>query len=127
MRGAEQAEQVLGHLFPLDDRRVRVRELHGFDVDFTTDQSSRGPTLNLQRSYDLCAGLYEHVNRFPRAWRTLLGRVMLEDALHMMVLLTVAKRRTQKGETLAGASGLLTLSPDVPPPPATGGARPPRS
>lgn len=26
------------------------------------------------RSYDLCASLYEHVNRFPRAQRTLLGR-----------------------------------------------------
>lgn len=25
----------------------------------------------VQRSYDLCAGLYEHVNRFPRAQRTL--------------------------------------------------------
>jgi uncharacterized membrane protein len=61
----------------------------------------------VQRSYDLCAGLYEHVNRFPRAQRTLLGRVILENALQMMVLLTVANRRTQKGETLAEASGRL--------------------
>ncbi len=61
----------------------------------------------MQRSYDLCAGLYEHVNRFPRAQRTLLGCVILEDALQMMVLLTVANRRTEKGETLAEASGRL--------------------
>src|SRR5439155_12315071 len=61
----------------------------------------------VQRSYDLCAGLYEHVNRFPRAQRTLLGRVILEDGLQMLVLLTVANRRTEKGETLAEASGRL--------------------
>jgi hypothetical protein len=61
----------------------------------------------VQRSYDLCAGLYEHVNRFPRAQRTLPGRVILEDALQMLVLLTVANRRTQKHETLAEASGRL--------------------
>jgi hypothetical protein len=35
----------------------------------------------VQRSYDLCAGLYEHVNRFPRSQRTLLRPVILEDAL----------------------------------------------
>jgi hypothetical protein len=27
----------------------------------------------VQRSYDLCAGLYQHVHRFPRAQRTLLA------------------------------------------------------
>jgi hypothetical protein len=27
----------------------------------------------VQRAYDLCVGLYAHVNRFPRAQRTLLG------------------------------------------------------
>jgi len=32
----------------------------------------------VQKSYDLCAGLYTYVNRFPRAQRGLLGRVMLE-------------------------------------------------
>lgn len=53
----------------------------------------------VQRSYDLCAGLYAHVNRFPRAQRTLLGRVILEDALRMMVLLVVANRRASKGAT----------------------------
>jgi hypothetical protein len=47
------------------------------------------------------------MNRFPRAQRTLLGRVIPEDALQTMVLLTVANRRTQKGETLAEASGRL--------------------
>src|SRR5438046_116316 len=61
----------------------------------------------VQRSYDLCAGLYKHVNRFPRAQRKLLGRVILEDALQMLVLLTVANRRTQKGDTLTEASGRL--------------------
>jgi hypothetical protein len=61
----------------------------------------------VERSSDLCAGLYEPVNRFPRAQRTLLGRVILEDALQMLVLRTVANRRTEKGETLAEASGRL--------------------
>jgi hypothetical protein len=61
----------------------------------------------VQKSYDLCAGLYAHVNRFPRAQRGLLGRVMLEDALEMLVSLTVANRRTDKTETLREASGRL--------------------
>ena len=47
----------------------------------------------VQKSYDLCAGLNTHVNRFPRAQRGLLGRVMIEDALRMLVSLTVANRR----------------------------------
>jgi hypothetical protein len=57
----------------------------------------------VQKSYDLCAGLYTHVNRFPRAERGLLGRVILEDALAMLVSLTVANRRTDKAETLREA------------------------
>ena len=61
----------------------------------------------VQKSYDLCAGLYAHVNRFPRAQRGLLGRVILEDALSMLVSLTVANRRTDKAETLREASGRL--------------------
>jgi hypothetical protein len=61
----------------------------------------------VQKSYDLCAGLYTHVNRFPRAQRGLLGRVILDDALQMLVLMTVANRRAEKGETLAEASGRL--------------------
>ena len=61
----------------------------------------------VQKSYDLCAGLYTHVDRFPRAQRGLLGRVHLEDALQMLTLLTVANRRAQKDETLAEASGRL--------------------
>jgi hypothetical protein len=32
-------------------------------------------------SYDLCAALYEQVNRFPRVQRTLLGRIVLHEAL----------------------------------------------
>jgi hypothetical protein len=59
----------------------------------------------LQRSYDLCAGLYEPVNRFPRAQRTLLGRVSLEDALQMLVLRTVANRRTEKRSISRRCSG----------------------
>ena len=61
----------------------------------------------VQKSYDLCAGLYTHVNRFPRAERSLLGRVILEDALAMLVSLTVANRRADKTETLREASGRL--------------------
>ena len=61
----------------------------------------------VQKSYDLCAGLYTHVNRFPRAQRGLLGRVILEDALQMLVSLTVANRRADKAETLREASGRL--------------------
>jgi hypothetical protein len=61
----------------------------------------------VQKSYDLCAGLYAHVHRFPRAERGLLGRVILEDALALLVSLTVANRRTEKAETLREASGRL--------------------
>ena len=71
--------------------------------------ASRGADLIpvVQKSYDLCAGLYTHVNRFPRAERGLLGRVILEDALAMLVSLTVANRRTERAETLREASGRL--------------------
>jgi hypothetical protein len=61
----------------------------------------------VQKSYDLCTGLYAYVNRFPRAQRGLLGRVILEDALQMLVSLTVANRRADKSETLQEASGRL--------------------
>ena len=61
----------------------------------------------VQKSYDLCAGLYTQVNRFPRAQRGLLGRVILEDALVMLVLLTVANRRADKADSLREASGRL--------------------
>jgi hypothetical protein len=61
----------------------------------------------VQRAYDLCVDLYAHVNRFPRAQRTLLGRVILDDGLQMLVLLTVANRRTEKQASLAEASGRL--------------------
>jgi len=61
----------------------------------------------VQRSYDLCASLYAHVNRFPRAERGLLGRVILDDALQMLTLLTVATRRTARVESLEEASGRL--------------------
>ncbi len=71
--------------------------------------ASRGADLIpvVQKSYDLCAGLYTHVNRFPRAQRGLLGRVILEDALQMLVSLTVANRRADKAEELREASGRL--------------------
>lgn len=61
----------------------------------------------VQKSYDLCAGLYAQVHRFPRVERGLLGRVILEDALQMLVALTVANRRSDKAETLREASGRL--------------------
>jgi hypothetical protein len=34
----------------------------------------------VQKSYDLCAGLCAHVDRFPHAQRGLLGRVMSEGS-----------------------------------------------
>lgn len=58
-------------------------------------------------TYDLCGSLYEHVNRFPRAQRTLLGRVVLDEALRMLAALTVANRLADKREALAEASGRL--------------------
>jgi len=61
----------------------------------------------VQRSYDLCVGLYGHVNRFPRAQRGLLGRVILDDALQLLTVLTLATRRTARGELLEEASGRL--------------------
>ncbi len=59
------------------------------------------------RAYDLCAELYEHVDRFPRAQRTLLGRVILDEGLRMLTALTLANRLADKREALAQASGHL--------------------
>lgn len=61
----------------------------------------------VQRAYDLCVGLYAHVNRFPRAQRTLLGRLILDEALRMLACLTIANRRAEKQASLAEASGRL--------------------
>ena len=61
----------------------------------------------VQKSYDLCADLDVHVNRFPRAQRGLLGRVILEGALQMLVSLAAANRRPDKAATLDEASGRL--------------------
>lgn len=61
----------------------------------------------VQRSYDLCAGLYEHVNRFPRAQRGLIGRVILDDALRMLSVLPAVNRRAEKSEGLSEARGRL--------------------
>jgi 23S rRNA-intervening sequence protein len=61
----------------------------------------------VQRSYDLCAGLYQHVQRFPRVERGLLGRVMVEDALRLLVGLTAANRRREKATALMEAGGHL--------------------
>jgi hypothetical protein len=44
----------------------------------------------VQRSYELCAAIYDHVNCFPRAQRGLIGRVVIDDALRMLALLTMA-------------------------------------
>lgn len=59
------------------------------------------------RAYDLCAALYAHVNRFPRAQRTLLGRLILDEALRMMAALTLANRLADKRGALEEASGHL--------------------
>lgn len=61
----------------------------------------------VQKSYDLCTGLYGYVQRFPRAQRGLLGRVMIEDGLQMLVQLTLANRRSDKIPALEEASGRL--------------------
>lgn len=61
----------------------------------------------VQRSYDLCAAIYEHVNRFPRAQRGLLGRVVIDDALRLLALLTVANRLRERSGSLVEASGRL--------------------
>ncbi len=61
----------------------------------------------VQRSYDLCASVYEHVNRFPRAQRGLFGRVVIDDARRMLALLTVATRLRERADSLAEASGRL--------------------
>ncbi|MGH7477757.1 MAG: four helix bundle protein [Longimicrobiales bacterium] len=58
-------------------------------------------------TYDLCAELYVHVNRFPRAQRTLLGRMILDEALRMLAALTVANRLADRRGSLAEASGHL--------------------
>ena len=58
-------------------------------------------------TYDLCAKLYAHVDRFPRAQRTLLGRMILDQALRMLAALTVANRLVDKRESLVEASGHL--------------------
>lgn len=55
-------------------------------------------------AYDLCATLYEHVNRFPRAQRTLLGRLILDEALRMLTALTRANRLADKRQCLAEGS-----------------------
>ncbi len=61
----------------------------------------------VQRSYDLCTAVYEHVNRFTRIQRGLLGKVIIEDALQLLVGLTVANRQADKVERLSEASGRL--------------------
>lgn len=59
------------------------------------------------RAYELCAALYEHVDRFPRAQRTLLGRVVLDDGLRMLTALARANRLADKRPALIEASGRL--------------------
>jgi hypothetical protein len=59
-------------------------------------------------SYDLCAVLYEHVDRLPRALRTLLGRVILDEGLRMLARPTVANR-------LADKRGAAASQPAAPP------------
>ncbi|MBM3668207.1 MAG: hypothetical protein FJW90_12210 [Actinobacteria bacterium] len=68
-------------------------------------EEERAPII--VRSYDLCAALYEHVDRFPRAQRTLLGRVILDEGLRMLTALSLANRLADKREALAEASGRL--------------------
>jgi len=60
----------------------------------------------VQKSYDLCTGLYTHVDRFPRAQRGLLGRVMIEDGLQMLVQ---PQWRTRLSRAIFGARDVRNL------------------
>ncbi len=60
------------------------------------------------RAYDLCAELYEHVNRFPRAQRTLLGRAILDEGLRMLAALTVANRLADKRDGTARSDATIS-------------------
>ncbi|MBM4270010.1 MAG: four helix bundle protein, partial [Deltaproteobacteria bacterium] len=60
-----------------------------------------------QRSYDLCVGLHEHVSRFPRAQRGLLGRAILDEGLRMLTLLAATNRAVDRLPGLTEASGRL--------------------
>ena len=46
-------------------------------------EPDRDPLPTMQRSCDLCVALYQHVNHFRRAQRTLLGRVVQDNALEL--------------------------------------------
>jgi hypothetical protein len=61
----------------------------------------------VQRSYDLCVGLHEHVSRVPRAQRGLLGRTILDEGLRMLTLLAATNRAADRLPGLTEASGRL--------------------
>lgn len=50
----------------------------------------------MQRAFDLCLSLYGHVNRFPRAYKPLLGRDILSASQQMLIRLITATRRHER-------------------------------
>ena len=50
----------------------------------------------MQRSFDLCVALYAHVNRFPRAHKSLLGRDLLAAVQRMLIGLITATRHRER-------------------------------
>jgi|GEM_PF-185975 len=50
----------------------------------------------MQRAFDLCLSLYGHVNRFPRAYKPLLGRDILSASQQMLIRLITATRRRER-------------------------------
>lgn len=57
----------------------------------------------VQGSFDLSVKVYEHVNRFPRAHKTLLGRDLLSAAQGMLVSLTAASKSRKRTPLLEEA------------------------
>ncbi len=61
------------------------------------NQDKREDLLPLaQKSFDLCVELYAHVNRFPRAHKSLLGRDLLTASQQMFVELIRATHRRER-------------------------------
>ena len=61
----------------------------------------------VQRAYDFAVELVNHVNRFPRAHKPLLGRELVGLALRLLVTLVTANRRRDKIPELEVSSGTL--------------------
>jgi len=56
-----------------------------------------------QRSFDLCIALYNHVNRFPKAHKSLLGRDILNAVQQMLIYFITATRSRDRLSALEEA------------------------